>query len=212
MILAISPFSNFFTFTLQKNDGGILSTVNLENIKEAYLVFEDTSGNPVRVSSLISKGREGLNEGIVSFLISQNDARRIRSFSNTKYTLTILEQRLDGVIDESPVYEDSWILYEKKAEIEYNSSLSSLTTKNQDLTVKINTLKVDLQQIKDQNSSAQTQLIGVRETNSQLQATLIQKEAELAKLLASPVQNKSNVSASSSVQNKTNVSQNTGLR
>ncbi len=200
MILAISPFSNFFTFTLQKNDGGILSTVNLENIKEAYLVFEDATGNPVRVSSLISKGREGLNEGIVSFLISQNDARRIRSFTNTKYTLTILEQRLDGVIDESPVYEDSWILYEKKAETAYNSSLSSLTTKNQDLTVKINTLKADLQQIKDQNSSAQTQLIGVRETNSQLQATLNQKEAELAKLLASPVQNTSNVSQNTSLR------------
>jgi hypothetical protein len=200
MILAISPFSNFFTFTLQKNDGGILSTVNLENIKEAYLVFEDTTGNPVRVSSLISKGREGLNEGIVSFLISQNDARRIRSFTNTKYTLTVLEQRLDGVIDESPVYEDSWILYEKKAEVAYNSSLSSLTTKNQDLVVKINALKADLQQIKDQNSSAQTQLIGVRETNSQLQATLNQKEAELAKLLASPVQNTSNVSQNTSLR------------
>jgi hypothetical protein len=193
MILAISPFSNFFTFTLQKSDGGILSTVNLENIKESYLVFEDTTGSPVRIPSLISKGREGLNEGIVSFLISQTDARRIRNFSNTKYTLTILEQRIDGIVDESPVYEDSWILYEKKAEIAYNQTNTDLTSKNTVLIGKTDALKNNLQQLKDQNSASQSELLTVRQTNSQLEATLLQREAELAKLLASPRQNTSNV-------------------
>ena len=98
MILAISPFSNFFTFTIQKSDGGTLSSINLENIKQAYLVFEDGQ-NIVKVESLISKSREGLNEGVVSFLIEQTDARRIRKFNTRNYVLTILEQRIDGVLD-----------------------------------------------------------------------------------------------------------------
>lgn len=186
MILAISPFSNFFTFTVQKNDGGVLSTVNLENIKESYLVFENVKGDPVRISSLISKERKGLNEGVISFLISQNDARRIRSFTNTKYTLTILEQRIDDVIEESPIYEDSWILYEKKAETAYNLADLNLTNKNIVITGKIDSLENNLNQIKNQNSEIQNEILNARQTNSQLEATLLQKEAELAKLIASP--------------------------
>jgi hypothetical protein len=185
MILAISPFSNFFTFTIQKDDGGTLSSINLENIKESYLVFED-SGNLVKIESLISKGREGLNEGIISFLISQTDARRIIKFKSRNYVVTILEQRIDGVLDESPIYEGTWILYERRAENAYNIQNVKLTTQLNDLTKKLNLLNTNIEQLKNENASIQGEILTVRETNSGLQATLNQRESELAKILASP--------------------------
>jgi hypothetical protein len=185
MILAISPFSNFFTFTIQKSDGGTLSSINLENIKESYLVFEDGE-NLIKIESLISKDREGLNEGVISFLISQTDARKIRKFTSKNYVITILEQRIDGVLDESPIYEGTWILYEKRAENSYNIRNAKLTTQLNSLTEKLNLLNSNIEQLKNENALIQTETLTVRETNSSLQATLNQRESELAKILASP--------------------------
>ena len=198
MILAISPFFNFFTFTIQKSDGGTLSSINLENIKQAYLVFEDGQ-NIVKVESLILKSREGLNEGVVSFLIEQTDARRIRKFNTRNYVLTILEQRIDGVLDESPIYENSWILYEKKAENGYIAKNVKLTTQINELTVKLNVLNTNIEQLKNENSSIQSETLTVREKNSGLQATLNQRESELAKLLASPNNKGANASTNASI-------------
>ena len=198
MILAISPFSNFFTFTIQKSDGGTLSSINLENIKQAYLVFEDGQ-NIVKVESLILKSREGLNEGVVSFLIEQTDARRIRKFNTRNYVLTILEQRIDGVLDESPIYENSWILYERKAENSYIAKNIKLTTQINELTVKLNALNTNIEQLKNENSSIQSETLTVREKNSGLQATLNQRESELAKLLASPNNKGANASTNASI-------------
>lgn len=118
--ILISPFDNFFLFTIESQVNGVRAATDLSVYREAYLTFKDSEEYAVRIKSSPLFGQESAKQGELPFTMLSYDAKQVRKLKQRSFIISVARDYPDGTSDETVIYTGSWSLFEQSAELEYN--------------------------------------------------------------------------------------------
>lgn len=160
-IIKISPFDDYFLFTLFDENDGEDIPIDLSNVGTIYISFIDDS-NEIRIPNHTNVEDINMSTGEVLFKISKEKGKQILSLKNRNFyisTSMLTQDTENNTSDESVLYTGKFLSITEAAEKsltkkiqdltdEYSTELSTLNKKIQDLNNEI--LKKD-QIINDNN-------------------------------------------------------------
>jgi hypothetical protein len=177
--ILISPFDNFFLFTIESQVNGVRAATDLSIYREAFLTFKDNEEYAVRVKSSPLFGQDSAKQGELPFTMLSYDAKQARKLKQRNFIISVIRDYPDGTSDETVIYTGTWAFFEMSAELEYNAlskgigaTIQANTSKIEELTGIKNTLLAEI--------AAQEEIVASLEAEkSSLETTL---NANLAKL------------------------------
>lgn len=198
-VIKISPFDDYFMFTLYDEIDGVDSPIDLSNVGTIYLVFIGKD-DEIRIPNYTNVKDIDMSSGQVLFRISKDDSRKILALSNRNFYISAMMIDPDGNSDESVVYTGTFLSLDESSKnlissqledlrIAYSKELASLQliidNLNKEISDKDNLIAQQATIIDAINESNQnlSNEIGVlaQEVTSTVAQNLLQKSKELQK-------------------------------
>lgn len=129
--ILVSPFDNFFLFTIESQMNGMRVATDLSVYREAYLTFKDNENYAVRTKSSPLFGQDSAKQGEVTFTVLSYDAKQARKIKTKTFLISVIRDYPDGTQDETVIFTGTWDLFELSAEIEYNAAIVGIEEKTQ---------------------------------------------------------------------------------
>lgn len=226
--IKISPFDDYFIFTIFDETDGVNTPIDLSNVGTLYMVFVSES-DEIRIPNYTNVQNIDMAAGQVLFRIDGDAAKKILALNNRSFYISAKMVDVNGESDESVIYTGTFLSFAEEpkvslsmqleeARIQYSKEIAALQSQ-------LTKLTADVQQ-KDQLISEQTVVIGsLKESNQNLsneiailtqqisstkaeqllaEATAAQKAEELAKLQRQQIEsiNKVKETASTAAKQK----------
>jgi hypothetical protein len=177
--ILISPFDNFFLFTIQSQVNSVRAATDLSIYREAFLTFKDNEEYAVRVKSDPLFGQEFAKQGELPFKMLSYDAQQARKLKQRNFIISVIRDYPDGTSDETVIYTGTWSLFELSAEIEYNDLSKVINVTVQNNTTKIEQLTGERTALLAEIAALEEIVAAEEAEKSSLETTL---NANLAKL------------------------------
>lgn len=198
-VIKISPFDDYFMFTLYDEIDGVDSPIDLSNVGTIYLVFIGKD-DEIRIPNYTNVNDIDMSSGQVLFRISKDDSRKILALSNRNFYISTMMIDPDGNSDESVVYTGTFLSLDESSKnlissqledlrIAYSKELASLQliidNLNKEISDKDNLIAqqatiIDAINESNQNLSNEIGLLA-QEVTSTVAQNLLQKSKELQK-------------------------------
>ena len=140
--IRISPFDDYFLFTLYDEVDGEPTPIDLSNVGDIFINFIGTA-DEIDVKNHTQVEEVDLSQGQVLFRITRSDSKKILTLDNNNfYISTKMIDETDGSIsDESVVYQGIWLAFDdanrtslisqiEEQRIEYSIQLGNLQDEN----------------------------------------------------------------------------------
>ena len=179
--IKISPFDDYFIFTIFDETDGVNTPIDLSNVGTLYIVFIGEK-DEIRIPNYTNVQNVDMASGQVLFRIDSDDAKKILALDNRNFYISTKMVDPSGESDESVLYTGTFLSFTEEpkvslstqleeARLQYSKEIASLQSQVEKLTA-------DIQQ-KDQLINEQTVVIGsLKESNQNLSnevATLSEK-------------------------------------
>lgn len=191
-VIRISPFDDYFIFTIYDETDGVNQPIDLTNVGTLYMVFIGTS-DEIRIPNYTNVQNVDMSAGQVLFRIDSDDAKKILALNDKNFYISTMMTDPDGQSDESVLYTGTFLSFTEAAQASLSDQLETLRIQYakevaalQDQITKLNTDNAS----KDQLISEQTVIINaLKESNKNLsdeigRLTEIVGSAKAAELLA----------------------------
>ena len=168
-VIKISPFDDYFIFTIFDETDGVNTPIDLSNVGTLYMVFISEK-DEIRIPNYTNVQNVDMASGQVLFRIDSNDAKKILALKNRNFYISTMMSDPDGESDESVLYTGTFLSFTEEpkvslsaqleqARLQYSKEIASL----QDQVAK---LTADIKQ-RDQLISEQNVIIGAFKKSNQ---------------------------------------------
>ena len=169
--IRISPFDDYFIFTLYDEIDGVDSPIDLSNVGTIYMVFIGET-DEIRIPNYTNVQDVDSSAGQVLFRIDKNNSKKILALDNKNFYISTVMIDPDGNSDESAIYTGTFLSYEESARVSLTQQLEDLRIEYSkqlaSLQQTINELNQEISQ-KDTLISQQTAVIeALKESNQNL--------------------------------------------
>lgn len=134
--IRISPFDDYFIFTLYDEIDGVDSPIDLSNVGTIFMVFIGKN-DEIRIPNYTNVQDIDLSTGQVLFKISKNESQKILALDNRNFYISTMMTDPDGNSDESVLYTGTFLSFDEAAKtsltkqledarLEYSRQLASL--------------------------------------------------------------------------------------
>lgn len=196
-IIKISPFDDYFLFTLYDEIEGVNSPIDLSNVGTIFMVFFGKN-DEIRIPNFTNVSDIDLSNGQVLFRISKDDSSKILALSNNNFYISTMMTDGEGRSDESVLYTGTFLSLDESAasfmqnqlelvQIEYSKELAKLQEDIKKLNEEIlNRNNVTSEQtavievLKQSNQNLSNEIAVITENSSSIQIKSLLKEAEEA--------------------------------
>lgn len=120
--IRISPFDDYFIFTLYDEIDGADSPIDLSNVGTIYMVFVGKN-DEIRIPNYTNVQDIDLSSGQVLFKISKNESQKILALSNRNFYISTMMTDPDGDSDESVIYTGTFMSFEESAKVSLTQQL-----------------------------------------------------------------------------------------
>jgi len=202
-MIRISPFDDYFLFTLYDEIDGEDKPIDLSNVGSLYLNFlGDTDDIDIKNHTQVAE--VDLSQGEVLFRITRSDSKKILALTNNNfYISTRMTDPADGsTSDESVLYQGVWLAVDdanrttltsqiEEQRIEYSIELAKLqeeiTRLNAEIAELLNSANEDdltIQQLQASNEELTNEIAELSKDLKSTTVELIKKNAKLAQAYA----------------------------
>lgn len=157
--IRISPFDDYFIFTLYDEIDNVDSPIDLSNVGTIFMVFIGTN-DEIRIPNYTNVQDVDLSSGQVLFRISKNESQKILALNNRNFYISTRMTDPDGSSDESVLYTGTFMTFNAAAK-------TSLT-----------------QQLEDTRLGYSRQLASLKATIDRLNQDIFQKDNLIAEQTA----------------------------
>ena len=122
--IRISPFDDYFLFTLYDEVDGEPTPIDLSNVGNIFINFIGNA-DEIDIKNHTQVEEVDLSQGQVLFRITRSDSKKILALDNNNfYISTKMIDESDGSIsDESVVYQGIWLAFDDASRISLNSQI-----------------------------------------------------------------------------------------
>jgi len=219
-VIRISPFDDYFLFTLFNEINSENVPIDLTNVGTLYMVFIGQN-DEIRIPNYTNVQDIDMSSGQVLFRISKENSKKILALDNKNFYISTVMFDADGSSDESAVYtgtflsfsdaakqsatdqiEDLRIQYSKEIEV-LQAKIRSLNTTVSDLTETTEEQLVTIEALKNSNVNLTNEVASLSEALGDSQAETVLAEAQAAQRAAelAQLQNQQQIAQGSSGNN-----------
>jgi hypothetical protein len=198
-VIRISPFDDYFIFTLYDEISGIDSPIDLSNVGTIYIVFIGNN-TEVRIPNYTKVQDIDMSTGEVLFRIDKDNSQKILALENRSFYISTMMIDPDGNSDESIIYTGTFLAFNEAAkatkikeledvQIEYSKQLALLQSQidivNTDISKKDSLIAeqvtvIDVLRISNQNLSNEIDVLS-NKISSSVSIELLQQAKEAQK-------------------------------
>jgi hypothetical protein len=182
--IRLSPFDDYFIFTLYDEIDGVDSPIDLSNVGTIYMVFIGKN-DEIRVPNYTNVQDIDMSSGQVLFRIDKNESQKILALDNRNFYISTMMTDPSGNSDESVIYTGTFLSFEESAKVSLTQQLEDarleFSRQLAELQINVDRLNQDVAQ-KDNLIAEQTAVI---ETLKQSNQNLSNEIAVLAEKLSS---------------------------
>lgn len=162
-VIRISPYDDYFLFTLYDEIDGEDTPIDLSNVGNIYINFIGTS-DEINIKNHTQVEEVDLSQGEVLFKISKSDSKKVFALDNNNfYISTKMIDETDGSIsDESVLYQGQWLGFDVANKV-------TLTAQLKDTQIKYS---IELAELQAQRKLAEQALSTSTQTNAELLLTV----------------------------------------
>lgn len=168
-VVRISPFDDYFIFTLYDEIDGVNSPIDLSNVGTIYMVFIGKT-DEIRIPNYTNVQDINMSGGQVLFRIGKDDSQKILALDNRNFYISTMMVDPDGMSDESVVYTGTFLSFKESAKVSISKQLEDARLDfSRQLAVlqsTINSLTLDMSK-KDNLMSEQIAVIDVLKQSNQ---------------------------------------------
>lgn len=147
--IRISPFDDYFLFTLYEDVDGEDSPIDLSNVGTVYLSFVGES-NEIKIPYYTNVKDLDLSQGQVIFRVSAENSKKILKLENDNFYISTQGVSPEGdVSDESVLYTGKFLALTEDARQTLTSRIEDLTLKYTDEVAKLRTEAIVLKKERD---------------------------------------------------------------
>ena len=185
-IIRISPFDDYFLFTIFDEIDGEDTPIDLSNVGDIFINFIGTT-DEVDIMNHTQVAEVDLSQGEVLFRITRSDSKKVLALDNNNfYISTKMVSPLDGSIsDESILYQGIWLAFDDASRVTLTSQIEEQRLAYSDelarLKLENDALKEDNKQLVDSAGEDTLTIQALQNSNDELTNEL----AELSKNLKS---------------------------
>tara|TARA_B110000285_G_scaffold206390_1_gene244925 strand:+ start:693 stop:1679 length:987 start_codon:yes stop_codon:yes gene_type:complete len=189
-IIRISPFDDYFLFTIFDEIDGEDTPIDLSNVGDIFINFIGTT-DEVDIMNHTQVAEVDLSQGEVLFRITRSDSKKVLALDNNNfYISTKMVSPLDGSIsDESILYQGIWLAFDDASRVTLTSQIEEQRLAYSDelarLKLENDALKEDNKQLVDSAGEDTLTIQALQNSNDELTNEL----AELLKNVKSPIAN-----------------------
>ena len=180
--IRISPFDDYFLFTLYDDVDGEDTPIDLSNVGNIFMNFIGTT-DEIDIKNHTQVEEVDLSQGQVLFRITRSDSKKILALNNNNfYISTKMIDETDGSIsDESVVYQGIWLAFDDASRISLNSQIEEQRI---EYSIQLGNLQDENTQLKEDNAFLVTSSSEDDLTIQQLQNSNTELTNEIAILSA----------------------------
>jgi len=180
--IRISPFDDYFLFTLYDDVDGEDTPIDLSNVGNIFMNFIGTT-DEIDIKNHTQVEEVDLSQGQVLFRITRSDSKKILALNNNNfYISTKMIDETDGSIsDESVVYQGIWLAFDDASRISLNSQIEEQRI---EYSIQLGNLQDENMQLKEDNAFLVTSSSEDDLTIQQLQNSNTELTNEIAILSA----------------------------
>jgi hypothetical protein len=193
--IRISPFDDYFIFTLYDEIDGVDSPIDLSNVGTIFMVFIGKS-DEIRIPNYTNVQDVDLSTGQVLFRIDKDNSQKILALTSRNFYISTMMTDPDGSSDESVIYTGTFLSFEEAAKasltqqledsrIEFSKQLASLQLTinllNQEISQKNNVISeqiVVIETLKESNQNLSNEISVISEKISSSEADRLINEAK----------------------------------
>lgn len=169
--IRISPFDDYFIFTLYDEIDGVDSPIDLSNVGTIYMVFIGKN-DEIRIPNYTNVQDIDMSSGQVLFKIGKNESQKILALDNRNFYISTMMVDPDGSSDESVIYTGTFLSFEESAKVSLTQQLEDARLEYSkqlaELQVAVDRLNQDIGQ-KDNLIAEQTAVIeSLKQSNQNL--------------------------------------------
>ena len=185
-IIRISPFDDYFLFTIFDEIDGEDTPIDLSNVGDIFINFIGTT-DEVDIMNHTQVAEVDLSQGEVLFRITRSDSKKVLALDNNNfYISTKMVSPLDGSIsDESILYQGIWLAFDDASRVTLTSQIEEQRLAYSDelarLKLENDALKEDNKQLVDSAGEDTLTIQALQNSNDELTNEL----AELSRNLKS---------------------------
>lgn len=183
--ILVSPFDNFFLFTIESQMNGMIVATDLSVYREAYLTFKDNNDYAVRVKSSPLFGQDSAKQGEVAFTLISYDAKQARKIKEKTFLISVIREYPDAASDETVIFTGTWDLFELSAELEYTTLSIGINQKIQENITTTESLSAEKTSLELEISTIETIISSKEIERSSLETTLNSNLAKMSSLKTS---------------------------
>ena len=140
--IRISPFDDYFLFTLYDDVDGEDTPIDLSNVGNIFMNFIGTT-DEIDIKNHTQVEEVDLSQGQVLFRITRSDSKKILALNNNNFYIStkMIDESDGSVSDESVVYQGIWLAFDdanrtslisqiEEQRIEYSIQLGNLQDEN----------------------------------------------------------------------------------
>jgi len=187
--ILVSPFDNFFLFTIESQMNGMRVATDLSVYREAYLTFKDNENYAVRTKSSPLFGQDSARQGEVTFSVLSYDAKQARKIKTKTFLISVIRDYPDGAQDETVIFTGTWDLFELSAELEYNAATVGIEEKTQANVSRLQSLTSEKVILEAEIAVLETVISSKEIEKNSLETTLNANLAKLSSLQTSGLTN-----------------------
>ena len=185
-IIRISPFDDYFLFTIFDEIEGEDTPIDLSNVGDIFINFIGTT-DEINIKNHTQVAEADLSQGEVLFKITKSDSKKVLALDNSNfYISTKMVSSLDGSIsDESILYQGIWLAFDDASRITLTAQIEeqrlAYIEELARLKLENDALKEDNKQLVDSAGGDTLSIQSLQNSNDELTNEL----AELSKNLKS---------------------------
>jgi hypothetical protein len=196
-VIRISPFDDYFLFTLYDEIEGVDSPIDLINVGTIFMVFMGKN-DEIRIPNFTNVKDIDMSNGQVLFRIGKDDSQKILALDNRNFYISTMMTDGEGKSDESVLYTGKFLSFQEAADasvqnqldltqLEYSKELAKMQedisnlnneVANRDNLIAEQAAVIEVLKQSNQNLSNEIAVITANSSSTQIQALL--KEAEEA--------------------------------
>lgn len=121
-VVRISPFDDYFLFTLYDEIDGVDSPIDLSNVGTIFMVFIGKT-DEIRIPNYTNVQDVNLSSGQVLFRIGKDDSQKILALDNRNFYISTVMMDPNGMSDESVVYTGTFLSFDESAKVSISKQL-----------------------------------------------------------------------------------------
>ena len=200
--IRISPFDDYFIFTIFDERDGENAPVDLSNVGTLYMSFIG-SKDEIRIPNFTNVQNVDMSQGQILFKITKENSKKILALDSNSFFISTLMKDDSGESDESVLYYGTFLAYDKAAQqsltgkledltLEYTRELGNLTKKIEDLQAKNAELQTTVNELALTNQTLTASNEELTDEVGTLSAELGSKKAEIKLKNAAAAQQQTN--------------------